>query len=132
MGQQLTYMSIELSQYSYLFRRNWNLIMLCNKWLVILLFFLMISGCEKPNKEVINIGYIGPLTTRATDLGIAPSNAMKLAVSQYNEDKLTSEPLINFYIEINNAISNEKSAIKTSPYNVVLSMYDICKCSRCR
>lgn len=55
-------------------------------------------SCEAPSREVINIGYIGPLTTRATDLGIAPSNAMKLAISQYNQNKLEHEPQIKLFI----------------------------------
>ncbi|MBM1107316.1 ABC transporter substrate-binding protein [Aurantibacter crassamenti] len=70
-----------------------------SKWLCIVLLTFIGMGCQGPAKEVVNIGFIGPLTTRATDLGIGPSNAMKLAVSQYNANKLKNEPQINLFIE---------------------------------
>ena len=61
---------------------------------IILLSFM---SCQK--EKTINIGYIGPLSTRATDLGIAPSKAMKLAVAEYNENRKNNEPKINLIIE---------------------------------
>mgnify|MGYP003112248800 CR=1 FL=1 len=58
-----------------------------------------ITSCSKTNVEEINIGYIAPLTTLATDLGVGPSQAMILAVEQYNSSKTESQPKINLFIE---------------------------------
>ena len=60
---------------------------------------LLFVGCDNSPTRVINIGYIGPLSTRATDLGVGPANAMKLAIEQYNESRKRSEPLVNLFIE---------------------------------
>lgn len=56
-------------------------------------------GCSDPSIKEINIGFIGPLTTRATDLGIGPANAMQLAVEQYNSNRSSSQPKVNLFIE---------------------------------
>lgn len=69
---------------------------------IIVLFLSVISisiCCNNKQVKEVNIGYIGPLTTRAVDLGIAPSKAMKLAVEQYNISKTNSQPKINLSIE---------------------------------
>ncbi|MBQ0767828.1 MAG: ABC transporter substrate-binding protein, partial [Bizionia sp.] len=47
----------------------------------------------------INIGCIAPLSLRATDLGVGPSNAMLLAVEEYNNNRLEDEPKVNLFIE---------------------------------
>lgn len=60
---------------------------------------LLISSCTKPAVQEINLGYIGPLTVRATDLGIGPSHAMTLAVDQYNSTREEWEPKVNIFIE---------------------------------
>lgn len=60
------------------------------------LFFL---GCIEKQVDEVNIGFIAPLTTRAIDLGIAPSKAMKLAIEEYNSTKTASQPKINLFIE---------------------------------
>lgn len=68
-------------------------------WLCLLLISAsMITSCESKVKT-INIGYIGPLTKRATDLGIAPANALKIAVKEYNEGRESGEPEVNLFIE---------------------------------
>jgi ABC-type branched-subunit amino acid transport system substrate-binding protein len=61
---------------------------------------ILLSACTSVDtiKEV-NIGYIGPLSVRATDLGIAPSKAMILAVEQYNANRAADAPLVNLFIE---------------------------------
>ncbi|WP_347374474.1 ABC transporter substrate-binding protein [Aequorivita sp. Q41] len=64
-----------------------------------IVIFFSFFGCETKKVAEVNIGYIGPLTVRATDLGIAPSNAMQLAVEEYNSNRLNSEPKVNLYIE---------------------------------
>ncbi len=66
---------------------------------LLLLISLSLYSCNTDNTEEINIGYIGPLSVRATDLGIAPSNAMVLAVEQYNANRLEGEPKVNLFIE---------------------------------
>ena len=62
-----------------------------------LLFF--ITSCSKKELNEVNIGFIGPLSTRATDLGIGPANAMELAVEQYNNNRQEGEPRVNLYVE---------------------------------
>ncbi|WKD85318.1 Leu/Ile/Val-binding protein [Polaribacter huanghezhanensis] len=67
---------------------------------VLSIFFVLIFFMACQSKvETINIGYIGPLTTRATDLGIAPSKAIQLAVEEYNETRLSNEPKVDLFIE---------------------------------
>ncbi|WP_418603229.1 ABC transporter substrate-binding protein [Hwangdonia sp.] len=68
-------------------------------FLITLLISTSFYSCETSKIEGINIGYIGPLSVRATDLGIDPSKAMQLAVEQYNESRLTNEPKVNLFIE---------------------------------
>ena len=75
--------------------------MIFKKKLIVLLlsFIAVLSSCGKPEIKEINIGYIGPLSTRATDLGIAPSQAMQLAIENYNASKTEGQPKINLFIE---------------------------------
>lgn len=60
---------------------------------------MVVQSCAPAAIEEIHIGYIGPLSTRATDLGIGPANAMKLAVSQYNEARQEDAPKVYLHIE---------------------------------
>ncbi|MGB0931921.1 MAG: SDR family oxidoreductase, partial [Chitinophagales bacterium] len=46
------------------------------------------------NIEHIHVGFIGPQTVRATNLGIAPGKAMELAIKQYNNSRNEDEPEI--------------------------------------
>lgn len=55
-------------------------------------------SCES-EVETINIGYIGPLSKRATDLGIAPANALKLSIKEYNSNRKPNEPRVNLFVE---------------------------------
>lgn len=75
--------------------------MLFKKKLVVLfmIFITTLTSCNNPDVKEINIGFIAPLTTRATDLGIGPAKAMKLAVEKYNSKKLKSQPKINLFVE---------------------------------
>lgn len=68
---------------------------------IILVLSIIAISISCNNKEIseINIGYIGPLTTRAVDLGIGPSKAMTLAIEKYNSTKTESQPKINLFIE---------------------------------
>lgn len=68
-------------------------------YLFSLFFALSFLSCESKQIKEINIGYIGPLSVRATDLGIDPSNAMQMAVDEYNANRLESEPKVNLFIE---------------------------------
>lgn len=65
----------------------------------LVLIGISISCACEPKVETINIGYIGPLTKRATDLGIAPANALKLSVSEYNANRKAGEPKVNLFVE---------------------------------
>ena len=67
--------------------------------MILLLFLTSFSGCSKEKIKEINIGYIGPLSVRATDLGIEPSNTMLLAIEIYNISRFKDEPKINLFIE---------------------------------
>lgn len=68
-------------------------------YIITLFFAIAFLSCETKKVKDINIGYIGPLSVRATDLGVAPSNAMILAVEQYNSRRLENEPKVNLFIE---------------------------------
>ena len=71
-----------------------------NKIIVLVIFCITgLVGCSSPEITEINIGFIAPLTTRAIDLGIAPSQAMKLAVEQYNSTKTKEQPKVNLFVE---------------------------------
>ncbi len=75
--------------------------MLNSKKLVVLFMICIatLTSCSKTEVKEINIGFIAPLTTLATDLGVGPSQAMILAVEQYNSNKTESQPKINLFIE---------------------------------
>ncbi len=60
--------------------------------------FIFSSCCNEKIKEV-NIGFIAPLSTRATDLGLGPANAMALAVEEYNTSKPSDAPVVNLFFE---------------------------------
>ncbi|WP_170249841.1 ABC transporter substrate-binding protein [Gillisia hiemivivida] len=57
------------------------------------------TSCDNPEVKEINIGFIAPLTTLATDLGVGPSQAMTIAVERYNSNKSESQPKINLFVE---------------------------------
>lgn len=65
---------------------------------LLMITVLFFSACESEVKT-INIGYIGPLSKRATDLGIAPSNALKMSVDEYNSSRKAGEPKVNLFVE---------------------------------
>ncbi len=67
--------------------------------ILLLSLITLLGSCSNNEVKEINIGFIGPLTTRAIDLGIAPSKAMLLAVEEYNITKTASQPTINLFIE---------------------------------
>ncbi|SDL48081.1 amino acid/amide ABC transporter substrate-binding protein, HAAT family [Kriegella aquimaris] len=69
------------------------------KMFVILTLLVSLIGCKESKSEEINIGYIGPLSKRATDLGIGPSNALQLAVDQYNASRSDDALKVNLFIE---------------------------------
>lgn len=66
---------------------------------MISLLLIGFGSCDIEKTEEINIGYIGPLTVRATSLGVAPSNAMQMAIEQYNANRLKGEPKVNLFVE---------------------------------
>ncbi|MDG1476299.1 MAG: hypothetical protein P8Q14_04070 [Vicingaceae bacterium] len=67
--------------------------------LLIVVLMLFIYGCGAHKIEEINIGFIAPLSTRATDLGIDPSKAMELAIEQYNLKRKEGQPKVNLFLE---------------------------------
>lgn len=67
--------------------------------LLVVVLIGALLGCDKADVKEINIGAILPLSGRATDLGIAPSQAMQLAVEQYNLSRQDDEPLVNLFLE---------------------------------
>lgn len=103
------------------FVKNKNKIAEDVKRFALILSVFGILSCETRKLDVINIGYIAPLTTRATDLGIAPANAMNLAISQYNANKSSNEPLINLFVEDDKWLKEQA----LPAYNKLKSEHDI-------
>ena len=68
---------------------------------VFLLFLIsFLYSCSSNEKvEEINIGYIGPLTGNAQDLGADPAKAIQLAIDDYNRYKKETDPKVNLFIE---------------------------------
>lgn len=64
----------------------------------ILTITILLTGCSK-KIETINIGFIGPLSKRAIDLGVGPAKSLELAVKQYNNNKSADAPTVNLFIE---------------------------------
>ena len=60
---------------------------------------LLLAGCGPKDPREINIGFIGPLTGNAIDLGIGPAKAMELAVEDYNERREADQPKVNLFVE---------------------------------
>ena len=103
---------------------NFNSMNLYKKNALLITCLLCLFSCTEKQTEEINIGYIGPLTARATDLGIAPSKAMQLAVKEYNETKSENEPKVNLFIaddkwEKNNALPAYKKLKKDHNISIV-------------
>jgi ABC-type branched-subunit amino acid transport system substrate-binding protein len=65
---------------------------------IILFIAMWQSACMSKSIEEINIGFIAPLTTRATDLGVGPANAMQMAVDNYNSSIVGDEPRVNLFL----------------------------------
>lgn len=63
------------------------------------LLALVFNACNCSVTE-LNIGYIGPLSERAVDLGIGPNNAMLLAVEEFNS--------VNDKIKVNYSFRDDK------------------------
>jgi len=68
------------------------------KLLSIIVTAILLTSCGKQVEE-INIGFIGPLTERAIDLGIGPAKALELAIKEYNGSKDPTAPKINLFVE---------------------------------
>lgn len=62
-------------------------------------FLILIVSCNSPQVETIRIGYIGPLSKRAIDMGIPQSRAYQLAVDEYNSNRQDNEPQVELFIE---------------------------------
>lgn len=65
----------------------------------LLSFISVIASCNKAEIEEVNIGFIAPMSGDATDLGIAPSKAMQLAIDNYNAERTEGQPKINLFVE---------------------------------
>lgn len=61
--------------------------------------FMFLVSCNQPQIETIRIGYIGPLSKRAIDMGIPQSRAYQLAVDEYNAKRQDREPKVELFIE---------------------------------
>ncbi len=57
------------------------------------------TSCGPKASKDIHIGFIGPLTGNAVDLGLAPSKAIALAVKEYNQDRDPSAPEVFLHVE---------------------------------
>lgn len=64
----------------------------------LMIVLVSILGCNNTSVEEVNVGYIGPLSQRATDLGIGPSNALRLAVNEYNVSRGPDAPKVNLFV----------------------------------
>lgn len=60
---------------------------------------MFLVSCNQPQIETIRIGYIGPLSKRAIDMGIPQSRAYQLAVDEYNAKRQDREPKVELFIE---------------------------------
>jgi ABC-type branched-subunit amino acid transport system substrate-binding protein len=67
--------------------------------MLLAVFGFILSGCINEKKKEVNIGFITPMSTRATDLGLGPAQAMALAVEEYNASKPDDAPKVNLYFE---------------------------------
>lgn len=69
------------------------------KFLLTGLLLVLLCGCGPAPVPEIHIGFIGPLTGNAVDLGEGPARAMELAVAQYNESRGKDQPKAVLHIE---------------------------------
>ena len=67
--------------------------------LIIVSSLASFSCSDNQKVKELNFGFTGPLSTRATVLGIGPAKAIELVVDEYNANKKENEPKINFFIE---------------------------------
>lgn len=66
---------------------------------LLLPILLVFASCGRDEIKEINLGFIAPLSTRATDLGVGPSNAMIMAVEEYNATKPLGAPNVHLFLE---------------------------------
>ncbi|MDQ8201020.1 ABC transporter substrate-binding protein [Pelagicoccus enzymogenes] len=59
----------------------------------------LLVSCGPKQEESVSVGFIGPLTGNAVDLGLAPSKAIALAIREYNETRGEGDPLVTFAFE---------------------------------
>jgi ABC-type branched-subunit amino acid transport system substrate-binding protein len=67
--------------------------------LLSLFISILLTACSGEKVESINVGFIGPLSKRAIDLGKGPAKALEIAVKNYNDSKSDDAPSINLFIE---------------------------------
>lgn len=56
-------------------------------------------SCSPQPERVLNVGFIGPLTGNAVDLGEGPAKAIELAIEEYNAAKPPEAPIVKLFVE---------------------------------
>ncbi|MBC2604555.1 ABC transporter substrate-binding protein [Pelagicoccus albus] len=67
--------------------------------LVVASLLVLLSGCSPKEPERIHIGFIGPLTGNAEDMGSGAARAITLAVSEYNSRRAPHEPEVQLHVK---------------------------------
>lgn len=67
--------------------------------IVLGLCLCLLAGCGPKEADTVSVGFIGPLSGNAVDLGLAPSKAIALAIREYNESRGPRDPLVTFAFE---------------------------------
>lgn len=60
---------------------------------------LVFISCNNTEIKEINVGFIGPLSERAIDLGEGPAKSIELAINEYNVKKTAAAPKVNLFVE---------------------------------
>ncbi|MDQ8204529.1 ABC transporter substrate-binding protein [Pelagicoccus sp. SDUM812003] len=59
---------------------------------------LLLASCQPKEPRAIAIGFIGPLSGNAEDLGSGPAKAMELAVKEYNASRQEHQPRVSLHV----------------------------------
>ncbi|SFT36714.1 ABC-type branched-chain amino acid transport system, substrate-binding protein [Lishizhenia tianjinensis] len=82
---------------------------------------MLLVSCTEERINEVHIGFIGPQTARATNLGIAPGQAMQLAIKQYNTSRKEGEPKLILHLA-----DDQWDASRSVPlYNQLRTEFDI-------
>lgn len=67
-------------------------------WVCFGLVSALLTSCGSREPEQVHVGFIGPLSGNAEDLGAGPAKAIELAVVEYNQRRTAGQPEVVLHV----------------------------------